>query len=130
MRAASVALDELGQAVLGEQVVDGLAEQRLEGTAPYRPTPTAAGCTTLPTRRTWWPRPASRRSPTGETSPRPHDSRNPPRYTPDRIGSEESGHMDTTAPYLCDPLAHRRISLCEFGATASLWRHRTLASNE
>ena len=30
-RAASVALDELGQAVLGEEVVDGLAEQRLEG---------------------------------------------------------------------------------------------------
>ena len=31
LRVASVALDELGQAVLGEQVVDGLAEERLEG---------------------------------------------------------------------------------------------------
>ena len=30
-RAASVALDELGQAVLGEQIVDRFAEQRLEG---------------------------------------------------------------------------------------------------
>ena len=30
-RVASVAFDELGQAVLGEEVVDGLAEQRLEG---------------------------------------------------------------------------------------------------
>ena len=29
--AASVAFDELGQAVLGEQIVDGLAEERLEG---------------------------------------------------------------------------------------------------
>ena len=46
-------------------------------TAPYRPTPTAAGCTTSPTRRTWWLRRASRRSPTGGTPPRPHDSRHP-----------------------------------------------------
>ena len=43
-------------------------------TAPYRSTPTAAGCTTSPGRRTWWPRPASRRSPPGGTSPQPRSA--------------------------------------------------------
>ena len=37
----------------------------------------AAGCTTSPTRRTWWPRRASRRSPTGGTSPRPGSAPRP-----------------------------------------------------
>ena len=43
-------------------------------TAPYRPTPTAAGCMTSPWRRTRWPRPVSRRSPPGGTAPWPRSA--------------------------------------------------------
>ena len=46
MQAGSVAFDELGQAVLGEEVVDRLAEQRLEGGVAVGGEPAAS-------RRSW-----------------------------------------------------------------------------
>ena len=52
-------------------VIGGEGAGRAPRRLPYRSPPTAAGCTTSPGRRTWWPRPASRRSPPGGTSPRP-----------------------------------------------------------
>ena len=61
-------------------------------TAPYRSTSTAAGCTTSPARRTWWPGPASRRSPPGGTSPRPRPATGAVRQPalPARAGAERS----------------------------------------
>ena len=57
-----------GPSLIGMTGTASLTRPGGYATAPYRSAPTAAGCTTSPWRRTWWPRPVSRRSPPGGTS--------------------------------------------------------------
>ena len=110
-----------GPSLTGMTRTPSLTRPGWYATAPYRSTPTATGCTTSPGRRTWWPRPASRRSLPGGTSPQPRSAngwsgcmRSPPvpvltapvpakadatsRARPDTDAIPPAGHSDGPCP--------------------------------
>ena len=86
-------------------------------TAPCRATPPTPGCTTSPARRTWWPRPASRRSLPGAGSPRPRSATAWSDSGRHRVRASRSGAANLFCAVLADG---SRVDPCVCGGARRL----------